>query len=280
MASSSRPPPQGRDRRDSLASVDRLVQQHRTLVTTLAGNMTHQQLMNLVIEGACDDEANGILFNRLIKASNEARGISQYPSPSPAAQPSSATPTNPDAHTNGGSHNHRRSESSRHRSERSSSLNGTTVASNASRRHSNDFADDMAISDDEDIPAEVPRKMTATQLDRFRAREKRGDQWITSSKAYLIPEGRTPPKKGPVPVGVAKKRKNVVTAGFDYRMRFHYRMTKHDREGNLVSKEGHTPAIRREQVDFHPTLANLSEECFFREVLRRQLDHEARGVAY
>ena len=133
-----------------------------------------------------------------------------------------------------------------------------------------DHASHISSLPSEDDDDDFETGNNATQRNRLVQRALKEGQWKTSSKAYLVPKGKNPPVKGPIAVGVAKRGKNVVHAGFDYRMRFHWRLTKHDREGNLVAYNGRTPATSRDKVDLHPTLANLSEEDFYAEVLRRQ----------
>jgi len=242
------------------ASVEQLQQRNRALVTSIAESMTQEQLLSLVVEGACDVQSDGVLFSRLLQEQN-SRACS--------------TPSKSIKSPRGNMNMDGPQDS---RSEKSSTFGITSSDHRAPvRRYSgHDQSDDFDESDDF---AHEDDHLTATEIDRMKQREKRADQWKNSSKAYLVPEGQQPPKKGPIPVGIAKKRKNVVSAGFDYRMRFHYRLTKYDRDGNLIGHDG-TPAIRRDLVDFHPTLAHLSEEEFFREVLKRQLTNEAKGIAY
>ena len=242
------------------ASVDRLLQRNRALVASIAGSMTQEQLLNLVIEGACDVQSDGVLFSRLLQ---EQQSRAQ-PSPSRALKASKGN-KNMDVLPDGRS--------------RKKTTFGMTSSSPVAATRPYSAYDESDNSEESDDFAQENSNLTATQIDRLQQREKRADQWKNSSKAYLVPEGKQPPKKGPIPVGIAKKRKNVVSAGFDYRMRFHYRLTKYDRDGKLIGHDG-TPAIRRDLVDFHPTLASLSEEEFFREVLKRQLTNEAKGIAY
>jgi len=242
-------------------SVEQLQQNNRALVTSIAGSMTQEQLLNLVIEGACDIESDGVLLKRLLEQQNlRSRSTPSQTLKSPKGNMNLDGPQD-------------------NRSEKSSTFGMTPsgpAAAPYNRYTGYDQSDDFEESDDF---GHEEAHLTATEIDRIQQREKRVDQWKNSSKAYLVPEGEQPPRKGPIPVGIAKKRKNVVSAGFDYRMRFHYRLTKYDRDGNLIGHDG-TPAIRRDLVDLHPTLAHLSEEEFFREVLKRQLTNEAKGIAY
>ncbi|KAH8593850.1 hypothetical protein B0O99DRAFT_673366 [Bisporella sp. PMI_857] len=122
------------------------------------------------------------------------------------------------------------------------------------------------------------RPLNQTQLNRLWKLESSTD-WEHSKRAYLVPEGKRPPKFGLIPVGIIKGGKNVVNAGFDYRMIFHYRRTPKDWQGDVIGyEEGHDPkqvALKRDKVDLHPTLAWQDEEAFMAEVLKRQYGHDA-----
>jgi hypothetical protein len=89
------------------------------------------------------------------------------------------------------------------------------------------------------------------------------------------------PTSGTVPVGILKGHPNVVTAGFDKRMTFNWRISKYDREGRVVGqpveRKGKGPATRREHVELHPSLKGLGQQEFYKEVLRRQWGNEGEG---
>lgn len=96
---------------------------------------------------------------------------------------------------------------------------------------------------------------------------------------YLIPTGYNPPHSGPVPVGIIKNGSNVVNAGFDYRLRMHWRLTKKDMLGNNIDYDGKTPATKRSNVDLEPTLHGLTEEEFYKEILRRQWAQDSAVIS-
>jgi hypothetical protein len=109
-----------------------------------------------------------------------------------------------------------------------------------------------------------------TQQDRIQTMVYKSNEWRKAKYAYLVPDKQGPPKNGPVVVGTLKGGVNVVNAGFDYRLRMHWRLTKKDLQGNTVEYECKTPATKRSHVDLHPSLVGLNEEEFAREILKRQ----------
>jgi hypothetical protein len=108
--------------------------------------------------------------------------------------------------------------------------------------------------------------------------------------SYTRPPRSTPPiidptwhipTSGTVPVGILKGHPNVVTAGFDKRMTFNWRISRYDREGQVVGqpveRKGKGPATRREHVELYPSLKGLGQQEFYKEVLRRQWGNEGEG---
>lgn len=70
-----------------------------------------------------------------------------------------------------------------------------------------------------------------------------------------------------------------MTAGFDYRMRLHWRLTRKDRDGNSIEDHGNRKAaIKRTEVDLDEDLQDLTDEDFNNEILKRQWELE-RGIA-
>lgn len=106
------------------------------------------------------------------------------------------------------------------------------------------------------------------------------DEYSDSSEdaPLFVPILTAGPRKN-CQVGILKKKPhNVVTCGFDNKGRLNWRVLKQDREGNTVGCPN-GPGTKREYVDLHPTLVNLSEDAFRVEIHRRQTRLEAENAA-
>lgn len=84
-----------------------------------------------------------------------------------------------------------------------------------------------------------------------------------------------PTSNGPIPVGLLRGYPNVVTAGYDKRMYWTWKICSFNREGYKIGMPDEMPVgTRREFVDLFDEFAAYSEEKLREEVLRRQVAGE------